>query len=102
MAKKLVIPRFSSETEDAAWHDSHKREIEQEFIRRMKAGTVIVPRRRNKQPVINETDLLPVRIRLSKGDIETARQLAAREGIGYQTYIRMVLREVLRLKANRK
>ena len=101
MAKKLVIPSFSSEAEDAVWHDSHKRQIEQEFVRRMKAGTVIVRRRKNR-PVRNQADLLPVRIRLSKGDIETARRLAAQKGIGYQTYIRMVLKEALQLKANRK
>ena len=99
MAKKLVIPSFSSKAEDAVWHDSHKRQIEQEFVRRMKAGTVIV--RRKKKKHVSRADLLPVCIHLSTGDIETARRLAAQKGIGYQTYIRMVLREALRLKANR-
>jgi len=101
MAKKLVIPSFSSEAEDAAWHDSHKGEIEQEFVRRMKAGTVIVRRRKTKH-VRNQANPLPVCIHLSKGDIETARKLAAREGLGYRTYIRMVLKEALRTKANQK
>ena len=80
MAKKLVIPGFSSEAEDAVWHDGHKRQIEEEFVRRMKAGTVIVRRRKNKH-VRKQADLSPVCIRLSKGDIETARKLAAQKGI---------------------
>jgi len=100
MAKKLVIPGFSSEAEDAVWHDGHKRQIEEEFVRRMKAGTVIVRQRKKKH--VSRADLLPVCIHLSTGDIETARRLAAQKGIGYQTYIRMLLREALRLKANRK
>lgn len=45
MRKKLVIPKFSSEAEDAAWHDAHKAELEDEFIRQMKAGTAIVARK---------------------------------------------------------
>ena len=101
MAKKLVIPSFPSEAEDAVWHDSHKRQIEQEFVRRMKAGTVIV-RRRKKKHVTSRADLLPVCIHLSTGDIETARKLATQKGIGYQTYIRMLLKEALRHKADRK
>ena len=100
MAKKLVIPSFSSAAEDAVWHDSHKRQIEQEFVRRMKAGTVIVRRRKKKH--VSRADLLPVCIHLSTGDIETARKLAAQKGIGYQTYIRMLLKEALRHKADRK
>lgn len=34
-------------------------------------------------------------LRIPKEDLETARQLAAKKGLGYQTYIKMLLREAL-------
>ena len=37
----------------------------------------------------------PVTLRIPKEDLETARRLAARKGLGYQTYIKMLLREAL-------
>jgi predicted DNA binding CopG/RHH family protein len=41
----------------------------------------------------------PVTMRLATQDIDTARGLAAQKGIGYQTYIKMLLREALRREA---
>jgi len=37
----------------------------------------------------------PVTLRIPREDLETARRLAARKGLGYQTYIKMLLREAL-------
>lgn len=37
----------------------------------------------------------PVTLRIPKADLETARRLAAEKGLGYQTYIKMLLREAL-------
>ncbi len=37
-----------------------------------------------------------VSVRLATDDIATARALAAEKGIGYQTYIKLLLRESLR------
>ena len=45
--------------------------------------------------------LRPVTIRLPAEDLDAARGLAAQKGIGYQTYIRMLLREALRREARR-
>jgi predicted DNA binding CopG/RHH family protein len=36
-----------------------------------------------------------VTLRIATKDLETARRLAARKGVGYQTYIKMSLREAL-------
>jgi predicted DNA binding CopG/RHH family protein len=41
----------------------------------------------------------PVTIRLATQDLDKARGLAAQKGIGYQTYIKMILREALRREA---
>jgi predicted DNA binding CopG/RHH family protein len=97
--KQAVIPKFTSEAEEAAWWDAHRSEIEAEIRHRMK----------QKQP-LTLSGLLrgakasqPITLRLPKEDLETARRLAARKGLGYQTYIKMLLREALaqNAKANR-
>jgi predicted DNA binding CopG/RHH family protein len=95
MAKKLIIPSFSSEAEDAEWHWKHRRELEREFLRQMKAGKTL------RNPGGNSV-LRPVMIRLSTDDIESAQKQASEHGLGYQTYIRMVLHQALRRKAQRR
>jgi predicted DNA binding CopG/RHH family protein len=100
MANRLAIPKFSSEDEEVEWYDRHKKEVEGELVRRMKAGDVIV-RRRNPR-TSDQNDLIPITIRLSKGDIEAARKLAAHQGIGYQTYLRVILRQALRRASVKK
>jgi predicted DNA binding CopG/RHH family protein len=96
--KQVVIPKFSSESDEAAWWDSHRSEIEVEIRRRIK----------QKKP-LSLGNLLqrakpsqPVTLRIPKEDLETARRLAARRGIGYQTYIKMLLREALAQNAAAK
>ena len=46
--------------------------------------------------------LRPVTIRLAEEDIHTARRIAARKGIGYQTYIKLLLREALQHESRRR
>ncbi len=89
--KQLVIPKFSSEAKEAAWWDAHRSEIEAEIRHRVK-----------QKPLVTLGNLLqgakpsqPVTLRIPKEDLETARRLAARKGVGYQTYIKMLLREGL-------
>jgi len=43
--------------------------------------------------------LKPVTIRMRSDDIMTARGLATQKGIGYQTWIRLLLREALEREA---
>jgi predicted DNA binding CopG/RHH family protein len=89
--KQVVIPKFRSEAEEAAWWDSHRSEIEAEIRQRMK----------QKKPLTLGALLQgakpsqPVTLRIPKEDLETARRLAARKGLGYQTYIKMLLRDAL-------
>ena len=92
--KKLIIPKFASEAGDARWHDRHKRELESAMQRRIQEGSALTLR----QPV-TRGKLRPVTIRLATDDIDTARGLAAQKGIGYQTYIKLLLREALQREA---
>lgn len=88
--KQVVIPKFSSEADEAAWWDAHRSEIEGEIRRRMKQKG---PLTLGNLPQAKPTQ--PVTLRIPKEDLETARRLAARKGVGYQTYLKMLLREAL-------
>jgi len=89
--KRAVIPKFASEAEEVAWWDAHRSEIELEIRQRM----------RQKRPLTlgsliqGAKPSQPITLRILKEDLETARRLAARKGLGYQTYIKMLLREAL-------
>jgi predicted DNA binding CopG/RHH family protein len=95
--KQVVIPKFSSEADEAAWWDTHRSEIEVEIRQRMK----------RKSPLTLGTLLQgtkpsqPITLRIPKEDLETARRLAAQEGLGYQTYIKMLLRGALAKNASK-
>jgi predicted DNA binding CopG/RHH family protein len=89
--KPAVIPKFASEGEEAAWWDAHRSEIEAEIRQRMK----------QKRPLTlgnlfrGAKPSQPITLRIPREDLETARRLAARRGLGYQTYIKMLLHEAL-------
>ncbi len=95
--KKLIIPKFTSEAEDARWHDRHKRELESAMEHRVQEGSTLTLRQ-----ALARAKLRPVTIRLANEDIDAARGLAAQKGIGYQTYIKLLLREALQREGNRE
>jgi predicted DNA binding CopG/RHH family protein len=96
--KRAVIPKFSSEVEEAAWWDAHRTEVEAEIRQRIK----------QKRPLSlegllrREKSSRPVTLRIATKDLDTAQRQAARKGIGYQTYIKMLLREALAAEARRR
>jgi predicted DNA binding CopG/RHH family protein len=51
---------------------------------------------------VTRAKLRAVTIRLATEDIDRARGLAARKGIGYQTYIKLLLREALQREAAKR
>lgn len=98
MAKKRPnIPKFASEAEDALWHDRHKRELEQAMEQRIREGSTL-----NLPQLTARVKLRPVTIRLPVEDIDAARGMAARKGIAYQTYVRMLLRQALQREARKR
>jgi predicted DNA binding CopG/RHH family protein len=82
--------RQPAESQDARWHDRHKRKLEAAMERRPKEGSALTLRQ-----AVARTKLRPVTIRLATEDIHAARELAAQKSIPYQTYIKMLLREAL-------
>jgi predicted DNA binding CopG/RHH family protein len=84
------IPSFASEEEEAAWWDAHPEALTERFQTAAQQGRV----RRLSQttlPGASET----VTIRIPDPELKRARELAARRGLRYQTYIKMLLHEAL-------
>ena len=100
-SKKLVIPSFQNEGEEAAWWEKHRVAVEAELRASRRAGKtipfgdILVQAKKTKE-------LQPVTIRWATEDIATARQLADRKGVGYQTYIKLLLHETLQKEAGRQ
>ena len=100
---KPSAPR--SELEEADWYASPegRRQTQREFERALKNGTLIrssgsrIPRTNAdvletllKQAKVNATR--PVSLRLSIADIELAKDIASKRGIGYQTVLKEAIR----------
>jgi predicted DNA binding CopG/RHH family protein len=82
-AKAIVVdaPEFRSEAEEAEWWDRHQDLIADLLLKHGRRGAV---------PTKN------ISIRLPVADIERARKLAERRGVGYQTLIKKLLHEALK------
>ncbi len=87
----LIIPKFGSEAEEAKWYHRHRRTIESALERRIQEGSTLT-----LQQAAARARTRPVTLRLAAADIDAARALAAQKGIGYQTYVKMLLHEALR------
>jgi hypothetical protein len=102
------MPR-RSEIEEPDWYASTdgRRQTQREFERALKKGTMIrsagsrIPRTSSQvfetlleQAKINATR--PVSLRLSIADIELAKSIASKQGIGYQTVLKQAIRNGLK------
>jgi hypothetical protein len=96
-------------TEETDWYASPagRRQTQREFERALKNGTLIrssgsrIPRTNPdvvdallKQAKVHATR--PVSLRLSIADIELAKSLASKQGIGYQTVLKQAIRRGLK------
>lgn len=91
--KKIKVPRFTTEAEEAKWWDDHMNVVEGNLLELMKSGTA---QRGGPRRVIQERrESKNITIRIALTDIERARALAAKKGIGYQTLMKMLLKEAL-------
>lgn len=99
--KKLVVPSFKNEREEAAWWQKNRAAVETDLRAAMRERKIlslheVMAQARRKK------ELQPVTIRLANEDIATARQLADDKGVGYQTYIKLLLHEALQKEASRQ
>jgi predicted DNA binding CopG/RHH family protein len=97
--KSTELPTFANEEEEAAWWASRQG---REFLKQKSAG----PRKaaaKGSRLVgqLNRTASVQIALRLPGADVEKARELATRKGIGYQTLLKMIVHEGLRREARR-
>jgi predicted DNA binding CopG/RHH family protein len=96
VTKKRVVPKFSSETEEAEWWYRNRDMISRDLKEVAKAGElkVLTPERLRERLQASASSR-NITIRMQESDIERARRLAEKKGIGYQTYMKILLREAL-------
>jgi predicted DNA binding CopG/RHH family protein len=95
--KKLIVPKFASEAEDAKWHQRNRRALESAMERRILEGSTLT-----LEQAAARAKTRPVTLRLAAADIDAARAMAAQKGVGYQTYVKMLLHEALRREAGKQ
>jgi predicted DNA binding CopG/RHH family protein len=91
--RRIRIPEFESEAQEARWWDEHKDLVEENLIAAMRDGTT---QRGSAQRLSKEARASKnITIRMPLADLERARQLSAKKGLAYQTLIKMLLHEAL-------
>jgi predicted DNA binding CopG/RHH family protein len=83
-------PKFASEEEEASWWDAHPEVLAERFQTAKQQGQVQRLSQTNL-PGNSET----VTIRIPPEELARARTLAAKRGLRYQTYLKMLLHEAL-------
>jgi len=102
MSKRtLEMPKFRNESEEADWWASpagrayvKRKSAEAQLKRTKAAGSSLVAKLAGRPSV-------QIALRLPEADIAQAREIAGRKGIGYQTLLKMFVREGLPREARR-
>ena len=95
----MKVPKFATEAEEARWWDSKAGKIETRLLTALRTGTA---QRGTAQRLTREArESKNITIRIPVAEIERARTLAEKKGIGYQTYMKMLLREALDREARK-
>jgi hypothetical protein len=95
MADKLKLPKFRTEAEEAKWWFDHRGKLTKAFRDAAARGEMgrgsAAKMARERTSGITPTTT----IRLDAEDISRARTLAAKRGLRYQTYVKMLLHQAL-------
>jgi hypothetical protein len=99
----VKVPKFATEAEEAKWWFDNEDMIFKEFQKAAKAGTLgrggarrLFAERGIPFPEEKTTPTPTTTIRLDPEDIAKARLQAAKRGLRYQTYLKMIIHEELR------
>ena len=100
MAKKLLKtkpPRFVSESAEADWwaSDEGRAFLKQQPPVVKKQGSQLVAK-------LSRANTVQIALRLPSPDLEKAREIAERKGIGYQTLLKMLVHEGLQREGRRQ
>src|ERR1700733_4283172 len=101
MPISMHIPKFKNESDEADWWASPagrayvQRNSKEARAKGIKfAGSRLVAE-------LNKKNSTQIALRLPEPDIKQARIIAARKGIGYQTFLKMLVHEGLEREAQR-
>src|SRR3954453_10353917 len=99
MKKAIQPPKFANEDQEATWWASRQG---RDFLKQKSAG----PQKKGAKGSrlvgqLNRKASVQIALRLPGPDVERARELATRKGIGYQTLLKMLVHEGLRREAKR-
>ena len=102
MADKMEVPQFATEAEEAQWWYGQRDTLTARFeaaaargeLRRGTAAQLLRERTANGTTPTTS-------IRLDPTDVARARELAAKRGLRYQTYLKMLLHEALEAEAKK-
>jgi predicted DNA binding CopG/RHH family protein len=90
---RMTPPVFDDEAQEAQWWDQNQARVEENLRTAMREGTV---QRDSAGRLLRESRASKnITIRMSLEDLERARQLSAKRGLAYQTYMKMLLHEAL-------
>ena len=88
--KKLVVPKFETEAEEADWWDQHMDIVGDNLIEAMENGTA---HRGGPAALLRETRAM--NLRMNNSDLERIEKLAEEKGISNQACMNMLLRDAL-------
>ena len=107
--KSMDDRKFSSEAAEADWYATLEGRLhtQREFTRALKAGTLVrsgglkAPKTDPKlleqlMEQAKENATRAVSLRIPVADLERARQIAERSGVGYQTVLKQAIRDGLK------
>ena len=90
---RIKPPRFDNEAQEAQWWDQHQGQVEENLATAIRERTV---QRDSARLLLRERrESKNITIRVPLDDLERARQLSAKRGLAYQTYMKMLLHEAL-------
>lgn len=98
----MKTPEFATEGEQAKWIYENRERLGEEFAQAVRDGRTSRPPDGGLRARVEAAKAKSINIRLAEDDLQLARELAEREGLPYQTFIKSLLHKALRREARRE
>jgi len=97
--KDVEMPRFKNESEEADWWASRDG---RDYVQRKAEEARAEGKKFRGSPLLRKMirqRSVQIALRVPRADLERAREIASRKGIGYQTLLKMLVHEGLEREA---
>src|SRR5260370_22345768 len=98
--KQKPIPKFATEAEEAQWWYEQREQLTEKAKTALARGELKL-RRLPPSPAAPASPAKNITIRVPDEDLARVRGLAAKRGLRYQTYLKMLLHEALDAEAKK-